>query len=152
MNTTIYAILIGLGLLLFDQRNDQHPGLSNLIVEIEPLEHETGIIHMAIYNREDTFPDAPKPYRKEKIPVRAGGKMEIPVNELPPGRYAIAIYLDENENDELDKNVLGIPKEAYGFSNNPRAKWSAPTFNDVAFEMNTSPMRLSIDLKKWKHR
>ncbi|MCB0630384.1 MAG: DUF2141 domain-containing protein [Saprospiraceae bacterium] len=149
---TIYTILIGFVLVLLDTYTPQSLAVSRLTVEIEPIEYETGMIHMAIYDREDTFPDAPKPYRKQKIPVRPGGRMEIEIEELPPGRYAIAVYLDENGNDELDKNVFGIPKEAYGFSNNPRAKWSAPTFQDVAFEMNTENRRLSIDLKKWKHR
>jgi len=48
--------------------------------------------------------------------------------EVPPGRYGIAVIHDENENQKLDRNFLGIPKEGFGFANNPRVLLSAPSF------------------------
>ena len=38
--------------------------------------------------------------------------------DIPPGTYTVKLHSDENENGELDTNVLGIPKEQYGISNN----------------------------------
>ncbi|MDZ7848305.1 MAG: DUF2141 domain-containing protein [Owenweeksia sp.] len=39
---------------------------------------------------------------------------------LPTGNYTIKAYHDLNNNEELDRNTLGIPQEPYGFSNNAR--------------------------------
>lgn len=152
MNTTD-TFLIACTFLLWGMLPEQQaPMAHRLTVEIEPVEYKKGILHLAIYDSEESFPDAAEPYRKQKVKVDPTQPLSITIEALPPGRYALAIYLDENENDELDKNMLGIPKEPYGFSNNPRAKWSAPRFDEIAFEMNAAATKLAIDLKKWKHR
>ena len=36
---------------------------------------------------------------------------------VPAGEYVCAIFQDENANGLLDANLIGIPKEAAGFSN-----------------------------------
>ncbi len=40
--------------------------------------------------------------------------------DIPPGRYALAVIHDENMNGKLDANWLGVPKEGYGFSNDAK--------------------------------
>ncbi len=62
--------------------------------------------------------------------ARAGSE-GIGFLDLPPGRYAIIVFHDENDNGLLDKNLLGVPTEGYGFSNNANSFFSAPSF-DVA--------------------
>jgi len=51
----------------------------------------------------------------------AASKKEITVKipNLKPGEYAIAIIQDLNKNKKLDRNILKIPTEPYGFS----GKW-----------------------------
>lgn len=39
------------------------------------------------------------------------------VLKVPAGEYVFSLYQDVNCNKKLDANVLGIPKEPYGFSN-----------------------------------
>lgn len=48
---------------------------------------------------------------------------------LPAGTYAIAIYQDLNNNRKLDKGLLGIPNEPYGFSNSYRPSFGSPDFD-----------------------
>lgn len=54
------------------------------------------------------------------------------VLEVPEGTAAIRLHHDENGNGELDRNLLGIPSEGYGFSNNPKSM-GPPSFKDAAF-------------------
>lgn len=54
--------------------------------------------------------------------------------KLKPGKYAVAVYHDENGNRKLDRNFTGIPREEYGFSNDARGVMSAPDFKDQLFE------------------
>ena len=48
--------------------------------------------------------------------------------QVPPGRYGVVVIHDENSNMKLDRNFFGVPKEGFGFSNNPRVVVSAPSF------------------------
>ena len=70
----------------------------------------------------------------------------IDVGDLPPGRYAVSVYLDENDNGKLDSGLLGIPKEPVGASNNPRHRMGPPHFEDCTFSMTSSPLSLPIEL------
>ena len=51
--------------------------------------------------------------------------------EVPPGRYSAVVIHDENSNMKLDRNLFGIPREGFGFSNNPRVFFSAPSFQSA---------------------
>jgi uncharacterized protein (DUF2141 family) len=47
------------------------------------------------------------------------------------------VFHDENGNGKLDRNMVGIPKEGYGASNNPAKKMRAPTFDEAKFSVNS---------------
>jgi uncharacterized protein (DUF2141 family) len=70
----------------------------------------------------------------------------IDVGPLPPGRYALSVYLDENRNHRLDKNSLGIPKEPVGASNNPKIHVGMPHFDECSFDHGLNPELISIML------
>lgn len=65
---------------------------------------------------------------------------------LPPGRYAIAVIHDENENEKLDRNFLGIPREGFGFANNPRVTFSTPTWQAASTNVTCPVTRVEIRL------
>ena len=50
------------------------------------------------------------------------------------GNYAVQVMHDENDNNKLDTNFLGIPSEGYGFSNNPNVMRRAH-FDEARFEV-----------------
>lgn len=54
---------------------------------------------------------------------------------LKPGRYGVSVFHDANSNETLDTNIIGMPKEGYGFSNNPKAGFGAPSWSEVAFDV-----------------
>lgn len=78
-------------------------------------------------------------------PARDGDNV-ISVANVPPGTWAVLAYQDENGNDELDRNLIGIPKENYGFSRDARGKFGPPGFDDAAIEVGGdktfAPVRL----------
>ena len=63
--------------------------------------------------------------------------------DIAPGAYALAVIHDENMNGKLDTNWLGAPTEGYGFSNDPKALFSAPSFSAARFAYDG---RLTISL------
>ena len=57
------------------------------------------------------------------------------IKDLPKGEYAISLYHDENSDKVCNRNFIGIPKEGYGFSNNIKPKFSAPSYADCKFSL-----------------
>ena len=68
--------------------------------------------------------------------------------EVPPGIYAAQAYHDEDGNEEMTLNLLGLPVEPIGFSNNVTIRFSAPSFRDAAFRVGAMGGRIEIALKK----
>jgi uncharacterized protein (DUF2141 family) len=62
-------------------------------------------------------------------------KCIIVIKNLKPGKYAFKYFHDENKNENLDLNWIGIPKEGYGFSNNARGTFGPPSFEKMVFVM-----------------
>lgn len=65
----------------------------------------------------------------------ADSKCTIVIKNLTPGKYAFKYFHDENNNNKIDVNWLGVPKEGYGFSNNAKGIFSPPSFKKMIFEI-----------------
>ena len=112
---------------------------------------KVGEIHVAIYDNAGAF-EADRGEQGGAAPGITEGTIEMVepgsvtyVYELPPGTYAIGIFHDVNLNNKMDNNFLGIPVEQFGFSNNARALFGPPDFEDAAFVLKDSGSQ-SIDL------
>src|SRR5206468_574223 len=64
-----------------------------------------------------------------------------------PGDYAIVAYHDANANRDLDQGMLGIPKEGYGFSNDVRPVFSAPSFAAARFAAGPGDTNVAVHLR-----
>lgn len=70
-----------------------------------------------------------KAFNHWPTPIAAGAHEATAVMEnLAPGDYGVVAIHDENKNRKLDRNFIGIPKEGFGFANNPHVGLSAPAF------------------------
>ncbi len=61
------------------------------------------------------------------VPIPSGSKELHIEAELPPASYAVSVYEDLNSNHKLDHNLIGIPREPVGASNNPAARFGPRT-------------------------
>ncbi|MBK7870897.1 MAG: DUF2141 domain-containing protein [Saprospiraceae bacterium] len=119
-----------------------------LTLIVKNVEAANGALHIAIYESESQF--LKKAAIGKVIPVISTTNCEIPIPELPFGKYAIAVFHDLNENGKLDKNSFGIPTEPYAFSNNPAVKWRSPTFAETLIEFGESQKNIALELKRWR--
>ena len=53
--------------------------------------------------------------------------------DLRSGVYAVSVFHDENMNEKLDKNFMGMPKEGYGARTIQRRRWAHPTLTKPNF-------------------
>ena len=107
------------------------PTSSDLTINVKGFSSDKGTAYIAIYRPSDNFPIFGKQY-KGKTSTISGNATQVIFSNIPNGSYAVAVYHDKNNNKILDKNYLGIPTEAYGFSNNARRMFSAPTFEEAS--------------------
>ena len=84
-----------------------------------------------------------KPIQEKSI--SASGIKVIVEFDLPVGEYAVFASQDVNNNDKLDKNFIGKPKEPYGFSNNVNP-FGSPSYKDCKFTLSNSAKIISIKL------
>lgn len=121
-------------------------------VNITNIKEAKGTIRAAVFANAEDFDQEKNAVYDEVIPLSSTAtiRRRIPLN----GRstYGLAVYHDINNNGKLDRNGLGIPKEPYAFSNNPSAKWQAPTFSEIAFVPNEVNGSLSLKLLAWGER
>jgi uncharacterized protein (DUF2141 family) len=59
----------------------------------------------------------------------------------------VEVYHDENVNLELDRNFLGIPREIYGFSNNPKGE--PVEWVDALFTLDYNNKVIEIKLRSF---
>jgi uncharacterized protein (DUF2141 family) len=106
---------------------------TKLTVTIENIKGKKGSLRLGVFDSEEGF-------LKKAIGGRVikpeGDKVTIVFDDLKPGKYAISIIHDENDNNEVDKKAFGIPKEGLGFSNNAMGKFGPPTFEESSFTLD----------------
>jgi len=122
-----------------------------LSVVLPPGKARGGEIGYLVFSGADGFPsDVSKARLRGFIPLAStsetGGLVEIDARTLPPGQYAAALYLDENNNRKLDTGFFGIPKECVGVSNNTRRRLGPPQYSDSIFTMENKDQTLTIRL------
>ena len=102
----------------------------DLEVQVDGIPNTKGTLFIGLFNSSASFPSFGKQYKG--VVVTHEGKSHVyKFKNLPKDSYALAIYHDENKNGKLDKNLVGAPTEAYGFSNNAREMFSAPSFESA---------------------
>jgi uncharacterized protein (DUF2141 family) len=102
-----------------------------LRIHVDGLRNSTGVVGAAIFKSADGWPeDMSKSFHHWPTPIPAGtGEVTAEMENLPPGDYGVVTIHDENKNRKLDRNIIGIPKEGFGFANNPHVGLSAPPFS-----------------------
>ena len=104
-------------------------GNISLDIEIENLKSNKGNINVLIS-------DESKNEIASATFIRVKGlKAEVSFDSIYPGKYAIQFYHDENQNGKLDMNLIGIPKESYGSSNNVKPILGPPKSEKMLFSL-----------------
>ena len=118
----------------------------NLIVNISGFPSSDGFAMVALNNSKESYKGGEDTAVAKTKTMVVDQKVQVIFTNLPYGSYGVSIYHDENSNGKMDKNMMGIPKEAYGFSNNAKGFFGKPDYKDVKFELNSAEMQIVIKL------
>lgn len=119
---------------------------SSLQVTVNGIKSNEGTIMLALHASDETFPND-EPTITKMVSADAA-TVTIAIDDLSAGEYAISLYHDINGNEELDTNIMGIPKEPFGFSNDAMGTFGAPSFKKSTIVVpDQGTKKISITLK-----
>lgn len=122
-------------------------GTQSVRITVQNVKKSEGYIVADVHNdvKEDWL-------KGDKVVLRIRAKAQkgetsfcIPIRTA--GEYAIALYHDKNDNKKFDKGFLGIPKERFAMSNNPKFGTKSPKYEKAAFTVPVSGVDMSVEMK-----
>ena len=142
----ILAIVVGLASPLVAQEHPDHitENTASFMLEVNGVSNIEGELRIAMFNSQESY--TKEPVFAVVLPVDST-TIVWRIDELPFGDYAIAVYHDKNANGKLDTNIVGIPKERYGFSNNARGRFGPASWNDSFFSFDAISKGQRIRIK-----
>lgn len=109
------------------------PGTASLEIAVDGLRSTRGVIRICLTADPKNFPGCTNDKAAITRTVPAGQRV-IRFDAIAPGTYAASLIHDENGNAKLD-TVLGVPREGFGFSRNPKIGFGPPKFAAAEFAL-----------------
>ena len=117
---------------------------ADLQVEVRGLAGETGTVNVGLFDRAASFPK--QTVAGERVPAATKPAVVV-FRNLAPGEYAVSAFHDANSNGTLDKNLLGMPTEKYGFSRDAAGNMGPPSFDAAKITFGTENQTIVINLR-----
>jgi uncharacterized protein (DUF2141 family) len=118
----------------------------SLTLHVDGFRDHKGVIGCAVFKDSKGWPEHDEEaFTRAAIPITSGTAV-LRFDQVPLGRYGIACLHDENANHHLDRNFFRIPKEGFGFANNPRVVFAPPSWQDASVEIACPSTRVDIHL------
>jgi len=119
---------------------------ARIIVTVTGLHSAQGGVYVGLYATPSKFLNGTQVDAMRK--VKAGtGRVTVVFDNLAPGTYAVGAYHDENNNDHMDTDFVGLPTEGYALSNGVRAVMSKPTFQQAAFSVGAEDKPVALHIR-----
>jgi uncharacterized protein (DUF2141 family) len=142
------VVFAGLGFLAPARMRAQAPGHGcTLRIHVDGLRNTVGVVGTALFTSPAGWPeDRNKAFRDGPTPIAADRTADVVWKDIPQGDYGIVVLHDENRNRKLDRNVVGWPKEGFGFANNPHVNLSAPPFSAAILRISCPVTETTIHI------
>jgi uncharacterized protein (DUF2141 family) len=113
-------------------------------VTVQGVRNSKGNVLVALCSRADFLhPHCPW---KASVPATEGN-VTVTLRDVPPGTYAAQAFHDENSNQRLDRNLLGLPREGMGFSRDAPMRFGPPGFDAASFTLGRADTHISFDIR-----
>ena len=119
-------------------------------LSITNIKKMKGNLAIEFYRNVENYTKGQNAFKKLYVAVDNIDKYETVFKNIEPTFYAVKVYLDVNNNKQLDKSFLGVRKEPYGFSTNADPILREPTFEEAKVEMTEDNNEINIKLNNNK--
>ncbi|MCI2227951.1 DUF2141 domain-containing protein [Polaribacter sp. MSW13] len=134
-----FLVSILVGAMLFFSNSLIAQNKTTITATVVNVTSDDGKVGFALYNK-TTFMMQPLQSKNAKI---VDGKSTVIFENIEVGEYSIICFHDKNDNDKMDFEPNGMPKEDYGASNNVM-NFGPPSYEDSKFTVADKKVSLEI--------
>ncbi|MXP44534.1 DUF2141 domain-containing protein [Altererythrobacter sediminis] len=121
---------------------------SNITVTVTNMRSDEGVVRACITATSKGFPKCdPRDAASINVVAPAAETVTVNFKNVTPGRYAIALLHDENNNGKADRALMMMPTEGFGFSRDAKVRMGPPKFEDAAFDVAGNPIVQTIRMR-----
>ena len=117
---------------------------TDITVEVNNIETSNGKIYLEVFKSEQDLAENRPEYQFTLVPEDSQASLIMP---LIPGAYCYRLYHDVDDDGRMKQNVLGMPQEPWGVSNNVRARFGPPKWKKMKFTVDSEPQTHLIELR-----
>ena len=121
-----------------------HAQTGSLILDVVHPAAESADVRVALYTTAENWLEDPV---YTAIEPATDTLTVVTFTDLATGIYGAAVFLDENRNGELDRNLIGWFKEPFAFSKEARVRFGPPKWEDAVFDVTHEPLRLNLRME-----
>ena len=126
------------------------PSSGTIVLHLDNLQNEgRGQLLVFVYQEMDRIEINGTSFLRREVLSVTDDRKTVTLTDVPYGEYAIAVLHDMDKDLQQDANVLGIPREDLGVSNNAKGgplggpRWKAAKFAHRAEET-------PLDITMWR--
>lgn len=121
---------------------------ADLSVTVTNVASAEGQVLVALFDKASAFPR--EVARGQAVPAGqrdAQGALRVVFAGLPVGTYAVSAVHDRDGDGKLNRNVMGVPTEPFGFSGRPSGRFGPPDFQEAAMELPAAGLDITIPVR-----
>ncbi|MEJ2627499.1 MAG: DUF2141 domain-containing protein [bacterium] len=149
--SVIFYFLLVLSNSNYTQVNNQiktQEQTGSITVQVFGFENDKGKARLLVFTEKmkEYFPsEQDSAFIRRVLPIE-DSKVVFQLDSLPYGDYAVSVHHDENNDDRVNSNWLGIPKEGLGASNDAKGFFGPPSFEKAKITLNKPEMSITINM------
>lgn len=117
---------------------------AQVCVTVEGLRSDRGLVRLALFDGPEGFPqEGRRAAHQASVPI-AGGRSAHCFEGVATGTWALSLLHDEDADEQLDTNSMGMPREGWGASNDASRFLGPPRFDDAAFRVDGARVDLVL--------
>ncbi len=146
----LFFLSVSLGFNFIQENNQIKTQVQkgNITIQVFGFENNKGKARLLLFTEKmkKYFPsEQDSAFIRRILPIE-DNKVAFKLDSIPYGDYAISVHHDENNDDKVNSNWLGIPKEGLGASNDAKGYFGPPSFEKAKITLNKPEMSIKINM------
>lgn len=134
-------------ILLIAQFSNAQTDVKILVKNIKKIE---GNLSIEFYRNIENYTKGQNAFKKMYVPIKDVDQYETIFKNVDETYYAVKVYVDTNANKKLDRNMIGVRQEPYGYSGDTDPVLREPTFDEAKILTSKKDNVIIIILKNNK--
>ena len=123
---------------------------ATLTINLSNVKSDKGTLQIRVADRALYESDSKDPGEISTDSKAKKGKNTVVIKNVPPGEYVVQALHDLNGNLVMDYNFIGMPKEFWGISTNPKVRMGQELwdFDDIKIQVTEKDLTIDIRMRR----